>query len=246
MSSSSEIQERPLPESEVPLQTTVVERPAREPRPRPLIYTLLLLSFFGGTCSIQRSLGPQGELPSKIEVGKTLQERGALPAEMSESDKQSYVDASYNLMEEKARQEKRFQPFLVAFGLALAAAYSYVLVCALRARIFLPGSASQLSFAALLALAPRVSVAAVDTAIAQNLQGAAARLTEQLIQVTQLAGVPAPAMGDLANTVGWSMVAAEIISTVLICLLLTYAWRYFQRPEVAAYFEKRAPQVPLA
>lgn len=233
-----------MADPEAPLETSVVA-PPKQPRPKPLLWAVLLVSFFGGTCSVQRAIGAEPPVPTRAQVAKDLQDKGGIPPGVSEEAKQGYIGASHRLVEEKARLEKRYRPYSTVFGIALALAYTFSMIFAMRCLAMLGGAPRRLSFASLLVLPARVAMSTVDVSIAEDLREAATQFTEQLVQISGMADKPTPFdVNALTDAVNWSMVAAQVGMTVAICLLFTYAWRYFQRPGVVAWFEERERKPP--
>ena len=61
-------------------------------------------------------------------------------------------------------------------------------------------------------------------------------------QPTKLPPEQAQAVAQAMHTLApWFTIGFEVLSALVVCALFQYAWRYFQRPEVIEYFERRTP-----
>ena len=215
----------------------------RPPNPKPLLAVLMVVAFFGGSCTVQKMLGPSREMPTEEQLAP-LNDL-AKDAESAERVKK----ASRQMLEEQARLEQRYHPYAVAFGLALVTLYSFVFVLGLRAWGFAHGAAGPLSKVSILVLPARVAVAAVDLAIAKGLEPATRAAAVALAQAQRVEGTPeqmeeaARMLGDLAPL---TAMAAQAGSALIVCVLFHFAWRYFQRPEVVAYLDRMAGPAPEA
>ncbi len=217
--------------------------PRRAPNPKPLLAVLMGVAFFGGSCNVQKVLGPDQDLPTEQELARRL---GDIAQEPETGPK--LVEAARAMLAEQARVAQRYHPYALVFGLALVTLYSFTFVFGLRAWSFAHGAARPLSKVALLVLPARVAMAAVDLAAAQALEPATRATVLAFGQAQRSAAVPpeqAEAAAQLLSRVApWVTLAAELGTTLFVCLLFQFAWRYFQRPDVTAYFEKMAGPPP--
>ncbi|MBI5545148.1 MAG: hypothetical protein HY901_14760 [Deltaproteobacteria bacterium] len=220
----------------MPTSSARLQRP---PNPKPLIVAVMTVAFFGGSCTVQEMLGSERELPSQQEVAKLLGE----PASQETEAGTRLVAASMAMIQEQTRVTKRFQPFTTVLGFVLVSLYSFAFVLGLRAFAFAPGAAKPLSTVAVLVLPARVAFAAVDLATAQALEPAIRAMAAAYAEANS-GQVPAEEAAKVATLVTegapWLMVLAQVGSALLVCVLFHYAWRYFQRPEVLAFFERQS------
>ena len=217
--------------------------PRRLPRPKPLIAALLFVAFFGGSCTVQKVLGP-AETPSDQEIGRLL-ESYVPDAEA----RPKLVAATQTMLVEQARVRERFQSFATLFGLALLTLYSFTFLRSLRAWSFAADAARPLSKVAMLVLPARVAVAAVDLATAKALEPATRAMATVFAQA-QPAAVPADQAEAVSRALTaaapWAMASIDLGSAVAVCVLFHFAWRYFQRPDVVALYERPMGTTPGA
>jgi hypothetical protein len=217
---------------------------AREPNPKPLIIALMVVAFFGGSCTVQKMMGAPAEIPDEQQVAKMLENQGLkeqVPPEMHDD----LVGAFHGFLEDQIRQTRSLRSFTIAFGIFLAAAYSFVLVFGTRALAWAPGSARGMSVVSFVVLPARVAMAAIDVAIARNLQPAMERLAQTMALASQR-GAPEAEAAHVAEVVGrmasWMLLGWQAFLALAVCLLFFFAHRYFQRTEVHEYFDRRWEQ----
>lgn len=212
--------------------------PRRAPSPRPFLIVLMVVAFFGGSCTVQKMMGPARDTPSEEEISKLL------AAETDGEERDRLVSATRAMIEEQARVAERFHPYAVVFGLALVTLYSFAFVFGLRAYHFAAGAPKPLSRISLLILPARVAMAAVDLASAKALEPATRRMASAFTtaQRPELPPEQAQAVAQaVTDAAPWFAVAIQVASAVAVLVLFHSAWRYFQRPDVVAFFEKKAP-----
>jgi len=222
-----------------------LDAPRREPNPRPLLIVLLIVGFFGDSCALQSVIGASGQKPTEQDVSKYLSERGLLPEDPAAAA--GATGSARTFLEEQSRVLERYQPYATGFGLLLVAAYTFVLVFGVRAYHWAPGSAKALAKVAILVLPARVAIAAVELADARALQPAMHQLFLAVAQgqKTKLAtDQEAVALQIFGNVAPWLLVAVPAATALIVCVLFQQASRYFQKPEVLALFERKAPPDP--
>lgn len=222
------------------------EARAREPKPKPLIIAVMLVAIIGGSCTLQTIAAGEAQPPSQAQVELALKQMGPLTRTRGPEEQAQMASAFLEFTRRQVRVATSLQPFHLGFGIVLIATYAFAFLFGLRALALAREAPSQLSLAALFALIARVAVAAIDVAQAQKLRPAwidLAKATspppgfspEQAAQMIQAAGAG----------VGWIAVAFEMTRAFAVCVLLSAAWRYFQRPDVVAYFDRHSPADPL-
>jgi hypothetical protein len=205
------------------------------------------VACMGGLFTMQKMIGPvleEGrEPPTDKELTRFLGEPDA-----SVEAQARFVAAARGLFDEQVRVADRFHGYQVGFGLALASLYSLAFVFGLRAFNRGPGVARPLSTVSLLVLPARVAVAAVDIASARALGPAARSVAEAYAQVQppQLPVDQVKLVTDAVSDVApWMVLGVQVGAALAVCALFQYAWRYFQRPEVVAFFDTpRTPPAP--
>jgi len=222
-----------------------LDTPRREPNPRPLLMLLMTVAFLGDSCALQKVVGVTGEKPSEQEVAKLLAERGGLPEDPEAARRVTTL--SYALVEAQERVGERFRPYETGFALLLVAAYTFVLVFGVRAYGWAPGSARGLARVSIFVLPARVAVAAVDFASTRALGPATRDLTIALT-ASQKTPLPADQAAQVQEAIGnlaqWVPVALQIAMALFVCILFQQASRYFQKAEVLALFDRKAPPEP--
>ncbi len=207
----------------------------RKPNPRPVLAILMGVAFFGGSCSMQKVMGPTR--PSDSDVVRSLGFGEGQPPPV-------LAEAAKALVAAQTRAAERFHGAQSVFGVLLVAAYSFAFVFGLRAWHHAPNAAGPLSKIALGVLPLRAAVAAIDVSVAQVLTGPTRQFARALAeaQPTKLPPEQAQAVAQAMDALApWFTIGFEVLSAVLVCALFQYAWRYFQRPEVIDYFERRTP-----
>ena len=206
---------------------------------------VLTVAFFGDSCALQKVVGMAGEKPTEQDIGKLLSGRGGLPEEPEAARRLTTKTVAF--LEAQRRVGERFGAYETGFALLLVAAYSFVLVFGVRAWRWARGSAKALARAAIFVLPARVAVAAVDFATIRALAPATRELAlaSTDAQKTQLSPEQVAALQQaVGDTAPWVLVAAQLALALLVCVLFQQASRYFQKPEVLALFDRKAPPEP--
>lgn len=203
--------------------------PPRPPNPKPLLAVLMVVAFFGGPCTVQTMVGPSGEVPSDQEIATLLGEAAKDPVAGPR-----LVAATQAMVTEQAHVAQRFHPYAMVFGLVLVTLYLLAFVFGLRAWNFAYGALGPLSKVSLAVLPARVAVAAVDLATSMALQPAGFEFAKA--QADQLQSLTRA----LAQVAPW----VTVTSALAVCALFQFAWRYFQRADVVAWYDKAAGPPP--
>jgi hypothetical protein len=210
---------------------------AREPRPKPLTLAVMIVSVLGGSCTLQSMIA---ERPSQEQIAQMVEPiAGAQDAEVRARMIRGFDDFAA----ESQRVASQLQPFHVGFGVFLIACYAFAFLFGLRSLNFARESPRQLALASLLVLVARVAMASVDVAQAQKLRPSIAALAQKAGPAPEPSQVEA--LRWVANAFGWTTVAFQLALALAVCALFTVSWRYFQRPDVLAYFERKSPPDPL-
>ncbi|HEY3449273.1 MAG TPA: hypothetical protein VGK67_23155 [Myxococcales bacterium] len=216
--------------------------PRRTPNPKPLLAVLMGVAFFGGSCTVQKMLGPARETPSDQEVARLLGDSAKEP-----ESGPKLIAAAQAMVSEQIRVGQRYHPYAMVFGLVLVTLYSFAFVFGLRAWNFAHGATGPLAKVAVLVLPARVAVAAVDLAAAKALEPATQAMVVAFAQAQKAAVPPEQAEAVtrmMSQAAPWVTLSLEIGSALFVCVLFQVAWRYFQRKEVVAYFDKMAGPPP--
>ncbi len=217
---------------------------AREPRPRPLAIAVIATAMLGGSCTLQSVFSEQAE-PTQAQIEKTLE---PLTTGRSQDERTRLFGAVEEFAKQKVHLAAQMQPFHLGFGVLLLAAYGFSLLFGLRTLKFFRQAPAQLSLSSLCVIIARAAVAAVDVAQAQKLRPAMVAFAKvaQPPPGSELSPAAAAQLIDAtAVAIGWGAVALELARAIVVCALFTVAWRYFQRRDVVAFFERRSPAGPL-
>jgi len=205
----------------------------RASNPKPVLLLLMVIAFFGGSCTVQ-DLMEVGHEPTREEIGKAL---GLTPG--GEVREQALGDAAYAIQGERSRIVRGMEPLIFGFGAFLAFAHGFVALMGMRALSFARNSIKHLAFAALLVLPARVAYLAVETSLTYKLLPAARTMTQQV-----LAAAPEPVPLDPAELGGVMIgVILAFQGAVALVVLALFSWarRYLPRPDVTALFDRMAP-----
>lgn len=218
----------------------------REPKPRPLVLAVMLISVLGGSCTLQTMFAGEAEPPSQAQIEQALRQMAPLTSERNSEEQAHMVGAFLEFARHQVRLAAHLQPFHVGFGILLVASYAFAFLFGLRALSLAREAPSQLSLASLFALVARVAVAAIDIAQAQKLRPA----LEGLARATSPPpGISPEEAARMIQAVGaafaWGAVAFEAARAIAVCALFSAAWRYFQRPDVVAYYDRHSPADPF-
>lgn len=208
---------------------------------------MVAVSISGGSCATSELAANREAVPSRAELQEILDARtqqlenkAPLPPEA--------VDRLHVLLTDMTAVMVRFRRFEVPLSFMMLAMYTAVAVVALRALQFAPNSPQRLSLVALIALPVRVANAAIDIATDRALVPHIRGALDELVTIVEREGVESATAAQyqatartLSDAVEFSLVGWDAVTTLAVCVLFTYAWRYFQRPEVIDWFEKRAP-----
>lgn len=211
---------------------------------------LIGVSLSGGSCAVSELAANREYVPSRAELQEVIDAR-TREAEGAKQLPPEAVDRLHVLLTDMTAVLVRFRRFEVPFSLMMLLAYTAMAVVSMRALQLAPDSPRRISFVALIALPVRVANAAIDIATDQalipHIRGALTELVSVL--ETEGAGEAAAAQYEataqmLGDAVQFSLVGWDAATTLAVCLLFTYAWRYFQRPEVVDWFEKHPAAPP--
>lgn len=218
---------------------------ARDPRPKPLAIAVIATAMLGGSCTLQSMVVGQASAPTQAQIEQTLE---PLAAGRSPDERARLLGVVEEFARQKVSLAAQLQPFHLGFGVLLFASYAFAFLFGLRALKFAREAPAQLSLASLFVIIARAAVAAVDVAQAQKLR-------PMMVAFAKVAQVPpggalspaeaAQVVDAAAIAIGWSAVALELGRAIVVCALFTVAWRYFQRSNVIAFFERRSPAGPL-
>lgn len=207
-------------------------------RPRPLAFLIVVVAFFGGSCTMQQMVLGQQDAPSESEVSALFAPEDPTGPERERAE--SLARAAGTYLGEQARVSRRFSGFTGAIGFFVVATYAFLLVFGLRAAVLAPGAPRWLSLAAVAALPPRVALAAVEAATAKALEPHSQALFEAVL-VASGSAVPAEQREAAGESFARLATAMPVILALAVCALLFFTWRYFQRPEVVACYPPSAP-----
>ncbi len=218
---------------------------AREPKPKPLILAVMLVAIVGGSCTLQSMKAGEAELPDQAQVEHFIKQMSPLTG--ARPEEQAHMTSAFlEFGRRQVRVAASLQPFHLGFGILLIASYAFTFLFGLRALSLAREAPRQLSMAALFALVARVAVAAIDVAQTQKLRPALTELASATSPPPNLSPADAAQMIQATSAAfSWLAVAFEMSRALAICILFSVAWRYFQRPDVVAYYDRHSPAEPL-
>jgi hypothetical protein len=218
----------------------------RKPNPRRLVLAILVVAFVSGSCTAQDVLGGGHEVPPQAELERFFKKRA--PAEQDSQATERLASPLHAYLVARSKFAARFEPLVVFFGILLVVAYGATLFFGMRAWRMQPGAAKALSTVSLWVLPTRVAVAAMDLASARSMQP---ELREIASAWARIPGQPwGPDQADeLARNLGdamvWGSFGLQAAGVLAVCLLFSYAWRYFQRPDIIAALGGKPEKPPM-
>ncbi|MGC4122354.1 MAG: hypothetical protein QM765_48790 [Myxococcales bacterium] len=205
----------------------------RNPNPKPLLAVLMGIALFGGSCTVQQIIGTSAEAKADKDLAALLSDADKDPEQGAK-----VFAAMETMAAEQTRVFQRFRPYTTVLGLVLATLYSFAFLSGMRAWNFVPGALAPLSKVAVLILPSRVALAAVDLATAKALEPAAMAFGATLAQAQK--STPPDQFEALTRTLAQTASWLSLGTALVVCAIFHFAWRYFQRPDVVAYFDKMA------